>query len=853
MSLVVPLLSVGVAAGPALVGASSSRAGAVTVTGPGNRYTVHGSDPTSITAGSDGALFFTEWAKNKIGRVTMAGKVTTWKLPTPQAGPTDIVAGPDGNLWFVETGMARGPTIDQIGRITPKGTLTQFPISARPEAITAGPNGDLWFNADGHTGQEIGEMNTAGTVLDTFQLSGEGLGISTADDAIVTGPDGNLWFTTDKGEIGRISPSGAVSLFDIPDTGGASEITDGPDGALWFSGDSTKIGAFVGRLFTNGTMTLYAIPATPPGSHPAPQGITPGPDGNIWVALEGTAQLARVNTAPAITGQITEYSVTINGDTTDPGPDGITTGPDGHIWFTDYTAGQIAEYLPPPVVSQTPASDVSDNLPGVANGPNGDEWVTDDQHQVDRVCGTGLTQHYTMTTSVSQTYGITEGPWPRGLVGFNVGMWFTEAAANKIGVFPVHVSDVVGQTCTTESLTQYTIPTPASHPLGITAGPDGAVWFTEAAADKIGRVTTTGTFSTFPIPTAGSYPTSIATGPDGNLWFTEYDADQIGRITPAGVVTEFKLLTADAEPSDITVGSDGNLWFTEYGANRIGRITPTGAVEEYPIPGTGTNCYPTNIVSGPDGALWFTELGADRVGRMTMSPEPGFFTDFNVGDHPMGIAATSSALEVTDAIDPAPGDLAKLVPPGAHAVILPTGPAPTASTPAIGTATTVEWTQLAPQSQTISDASGMGLFTSPSLYPGSDFTFRFTAAGTYPYAVAPVGTSDPPANGTVKILPLANQVTSAGTYVWVTWAAQSAPSGYCYDVQVETPGSTTYVNWLKGTTAPNGSFDTGGKQGSYLFRSRLRNTNNGAHSGWSATYVIVQRTTLFTTTISSRP
>ena len=37
----------------------------------------------------------------------------------------------------------------------------------------------------------------------------------------------------------------------------------------------------------------------------------------------------------------------------------------------------------------------------------------------------------------------------------------------------------------------------------------------------------------------GSAPSGITAGPDGNLWFTEFDGSRIGRITPAGVASEF--------------------------------------------------------------------------------------------------------------------------------------------------------------------------------------------------------------------------------------------------------------------------------------------------------------------------
>src|SRR5947209_813146 len=87
----------------------------------------------------------------------------------------------------------------------------------------------------------------------------------------------------------------------------------------------------------------------------------------------------------------------------------------------------------------------------------------------------------------------------------------------------------------------------------------------------------------FPIPTPHAGAMGIAAGPDGNLWFTEYSGNSIGRITTGGAVTEFPLPVAYSAPRDITAGPDGNLWFTESGGS-IGRITTGGAFTEFPVP-----------------------------------------------------------------------------------------------------------------------------------------------------------------------------------------------------------------------------------------------------------------------------
>jgi len=187
-----------------------------------------------------------------------------------------------------------------------------------------------------------------------------------------------------------------------------------------------------------------------------------------------------------------------------------------------------------------------------------------------------------------------------------------------------------------QSITEFPIPSADSAPLGVTAGPDGNLWFTEYSANQIGRITPSGAITEFAIPTADSAPFGITAGPDGNLWFTEYFANQIGRITPAGTITEFPVNFTGA-PQDITAGPDGNVWFTKPGTDILGRITPSGTITEFPLP-VGNFRAVSGIVAGPDGNLWFAELLGDQIGRITPT---GTITEFplpTTGSHPQGIA-----------------------------------------------------------------------------------------------------------------------------------------------------------------------------------------------------------------------
>jgi virginiamycin B lyase len=88
---------------------------------------------------------------------------------------------------------------------------------------------------------------------------------------------------------------------------------------------------------------------------------------------------------------------------------------------------------------------------------------------------------------------------------------------------------------------------------GITAGPDGNVWFTELRRDVVGRITPSGTITEFALPTTNRFEVGISAGPDGNVWFAESSGNKIGRITPSGTITEHRLRSFRAEPQRVRV------------------------------------------------------------------------------------------------------------------------------------------------------------------------------------------------------------------------------------------------------------------------------------------------------------
>lgn len=308
--------------------------------------------------------------------------VNYYSVPTVAASPAEITAGPDGALWFTE-GAGR-----KIGRITTAGVITEYPLPGYtlPWGITAGPDGALWYAAGGN----IGRITTAG-VITQYTLS------SPATGGIAVGPDGALWFSEGP-KIGRITVGGAITEYALPgDFPGTWGITAGPDGAMWFTGGIYfGVDAKIGRITTAGVVTVYPL------STCDPVGITAGPDGALWFTTDGdySCPVVRFSTdgeiskfgsgagfkiTPGPDGALwfTGYSYKIGRLTIDgafevvverDNPDraywgtGIAVGPDGNLWFTEPETNRIGQILLP---DTTPPAVTLFASPTILWPPNG--------------------------------------------------------------------------------------------------------------------------------------------------------------------------------------------------------------------------------------------------------------------------------------------------------------------------------------------------------------------------------------------------------------------------------------------------------------------------------------------------
>jgi virginiamycin B lyase len=354
--------------------------------------------------GPDGALWFTNYGNNSIGRITTAGVVTTYTSATID-GPKGITAGPDGALWFttvgpdkalwvIDSGVDTG--VGWIDRVGTAGMVTIYNstvITYGIGDITAGPDGALWFSMY----SAIGKITTAGVVT-----SYTGSSVSAAQ-GITVRPDNALWFTNDgNNSIGRITTAGVISSHGGDVSPGPS-ITAGPDGALWFPNRGTDS---IGRITTAGVITNYIDPRIVD-----PEGITVGPDDALWFTNDNFNDYAD-NSIGRITtsGVITTYT-----SNTITSPGGITAGPDGALWFTNgtdligriTTSGAITNYTASTIYEPT----------DITAGPDGALWfINSYNNSIGRITPAGVVTNY-VVNGVNLLNGIAAGP--------DKALWFT--------------------------------------------------------------------------------------------------------------------------------------------------------------------------------------------------------------------------------------------------------------------------------------------------------------------------------------------------------------------------------------------------------------------------------------------
>ena len=296
--------------------------------------------------------------------------------------------------------------------------------------------------------------------------------------------------------------------------------------------------------------------------------------------------------------------------TADSRPRAITNGSDGNRWFTEGTEFTAA---PAKIAHITPAGEITEFAPGVADGCNvciitdiaqgpadtlyvtsndptlmrfnvatetfeapvqmpntialggnlavsdTDVWITDFNNDV--------VWRYQLATGQFTSFPV---PDPADVAVDVAGnAWFTQPGdVNAPGTSTIGRIDATNGAVTTTPTTDGSI---TVAPRSVTVASDGQVWFTARFTPQaVGRLDPSDSSVTlFPVTNTG--PSGIAASADGTVWFTQETKGNVAGITNAGVITEGKAVKG-SEPFEVTVAPDGNPWYTMMAANKVATL-----------------------------------------------------------------------------------------------------------------------------------------------------------------------------------------------------------------------------------------------------------------------------------------
>ncbi len=307
------------------------------------------SDPSALALGPEGEIWFIDTGNPpaggpSVGRIDTSGAFGA-VVPFPDPGPGQAIAlGPDGNMWAAQAGH-----LDKVPPgVSSPAQITAYEYPAHSGAsgngsIVTGPDGRLWVGLS----EEL-LASTPGGEMHLYE-TGAPMGIS----AVISGPGGDLWFSAGN-QIRRITTSGGhteADVFELPGTGtGVHGLAVGPDGNVWF----TLAPAAVGRITPAGAITIFQTPA--PLS--LPFGIAAGPDGRMWFTEDDADSIGSIPLSATSGSEISEYHLSHpNTELT-----GIVAGPDERMWFAEPNAnrlGAITTGASPPEPAVPPPAAVS--------------------------------------------------------------------------------------------------------------------------------------------------------------------------------------------------------------------------------------------------------------------------------------------------------------------------------------------------------------------------------------------------------------------------------------------------------------------------------------------------------------
>lgn len=277
-------------------------------------------------------------------------------------------------------------------------------------------------------------------------------------------------------------------------------------------------------------------------------------------------------------------------------PHDVAPAPDGKVWFTAQFTGELG--ILDPATGQSEYVKLGEHSAphGVIAGPDGAAWITDGGlNAIVRVDSKSLevrryplegSAYANLNTAAFDTRGV---------------LWFTGQSG-----FYGRLDPKTGKVEVWEA--------PRGRgPYGITATPDGAVYYASLAGNHIARIdTATGQATVLEPPTRGQGARRVWADSKGMVWISYWNTGQLGRYDPKTTTwKEWKLPGPNPQTYAVYVDEREVVWVSDFGANAIHSFDPAAErFTTYPLPSPRSN---VRQILGRPGEIWLPLSGVDKV------------------------------------------------------------------------------------------------------------------------------------------------------------------------------------------------------------------------------------------------
>jgi virginiamycin B lyase len=278
-------------------------------------------------------------------------------------------------------------------------------------------------------------------------------------------------------------------------------------------------------------------------------------------------------------------------------PHDVAVGRDGIVWYTAQRDGKLGRLDPATGKVELVSLGAGAAPHGVIIGPDGAPWVTEGGHNA-------------IVRVDPKTRELKEWQLPaaRGYVNLN-----TAAFDNRGRIWFTGQNGIYGRLDPKTGAMQVWDAPGGRGAYGITATPDGVVYYASLAGSHIARLDSeTGAATVIQPPTKDQGARRVWSDSKGMIWVSEWNSGNVSRYDPTfGAWKTWRLPGERPRAYAVYVDDKDIVWLSEWSANALVRFDPTTEkFETFPSDKSGAN---VRQILGRPGEVWTPESGTNRL------------------------------------------------------------------------------------------------------------------------------------------------------------------------------------------------------------------------------------------------